>query len=170
MRIPTHKIYRAFPELDRFSDEECERMMVRANRGVRGFVHQGMGCALGLAAMVLSGVAWLVVSSLVAGFVLRGLGMPTENGLVLGAVILGVTVLPAFCGLWVYDVFRRRALLAEIRTQIDRVRCFGCDYILIGQVARDGAVTCPECGQHVTLDRLGITEDDLIPPPRGDLA
>ncbi len=30
MRIPFSKVYRAFPELDRFSDAECRRLVVRA--------------------------------------------------------------------------------------------------------------------------------------------
>lgn len=48
MRIPTHKIYRAFPELDRFSDEECERMMVRAGGGRFGTVSRGRRVYSGL--------------------------------------------------------------------------------------------------------------------------
>ena len=34
MRIVTHKLYRAFPELDRFDDERCQNFVRSANRGL----------------------------------------------------------------------------------------------------------------------------------------
>jgi len=36
MRLPAFKVYRAFPELDRFSDEQCEGFVAAANRSGSG--------------------------------------------------------------------------------------------------------------------------------------
>lgn len=36
MIIPFSRVYRAFPELDRFSDDECDRFVSLAQRSFRG--------------------------------------------------------------------------------------------------------------------------------------
>lgn len=50
MRIPVSKIYRAFPELDSFTDEQCERFMKRIE--------------LSKARKILTNAAFLLISGL----------------------------------------------------------------------------------------------------------
>lgn len=80
-----------------------------------------------------------------------------------GAPFVGL-LMPALSAMLVRDVLLRRALKKAIELKVERVRCRQCEYILIGQRAFKDAVTCPECGNTATLESLGITEDDLIPP------
>ncbi len=51
MRLPAFKVYRAFPELDRFSDEQCRRFMSAAKRGLARRIIHGI-TQLGAAAAV----------------------------------------------------------------------------------------------------------------------
>ena len=57
MRLLVRRIYRAFPELDRYSDEQCRRFVRSANRGWRRTLHASL-----IALVVMGGVglgAWL---------------------------------------------------------------------------------------------------------------
>jgi len=158
MRILTRRLYRAFPELDRFNDLQCERLMRR--------VHLDAWARL----LVRSSAAVVFVTAFV--FVLALLNTtdvlaPAEklfrDGDILFA-LLCLLALPAFIAALTRDAALRRFLIRAIRLRIDRVRCLGCKYILIGQRCEDGAVTCPECGQINSLLALGIAEEDLMPP------
>ena len=69
----------------------------------------------------------------------------------------------ADCG---YDA-QWQGLRRAMQSQIERIRCPSCKYVLLGQRVSGGAVICPECGAPTTLMHLGITEADLIPPTDG---
>lgn len=145
MRLIVSKLYRAFPELDRFSDEQCELFVRAANRS----------WAWRLA-------RWLVIALLAVGVVAAGMGVTAVAiGLsrvwnsVLGhlgsATALGAVLLVGFAALL---VVRDRLLARRVRCLLnDRGRCFECGYSLLGTpVGSDLMVVCPECGSRVESD------------------
>jgi hypothetical protein len=163
LRIPFNKLYRAFPELDRFSDQQCEKLMKRLD--VKGYGAVAVRGWTAVAVVVgFAGSCGLVgcVGAMVDDS--RGGGSLTAPLLMLCAFF----VPPAVVGFLTRDLLLRHFLIKAIHVQLDRVRCPQCKYILLGQAAVNGAVTCPECGAPVTLRRLGITEADLIPPVAGE--
>lgn len=168
MRIPTSKIYRAFPELDEFSDEQCQRFMQRIR--VSGLVQ-----ALPWVVFLITAVVGLVIDCAISGFVLdmveEGLRSRKDGSLLSiidGVVCLLMIGLPLFFGLIARDLMLRRHLRLVIDERLNRIRCLACKYILIGQVVHDERVACPECGHGMSLAELGIVEADLIPPDMQD--
>jgi hypothetical protein len=158
MRILTRKIYRAFPELDLFSDIQCERLMRRVA------LNAGARMAVQVTAVIgFVGAFFLVIVFLLTTEILE----PTEKLFTDADVLfflLCIFLIPALVGALSRDVVLRDRLIKAIRLRIDRVRCLDCKYILIGQQAESDAVTCPECGRINRLLELGIAEEDLIPP------
>lgn len=168
MRIPKRKIYRAFPELDLFSDEQCERFMRRIEvSGLRKEVPR--------TGFLLAAGSTLFFGCFVSGIMLDAyyftLIRSGDEVVKIFCILLGMLVflsLPPMLGLLARDVLLRRNLRSVIHEKLDRIRCLTCRCILIGQVARDGRVTCPECGRVQFLGELGIVEGDLIPPVMSD--
>jgi hypothetical protein len=164
MRIPVRKIYRAFPEFDSFSDEQCERFMLRVQLS-------GSKKALPILVGVLVAMITLIVCCAVSGFIFDMVyaGMERQRARKLEfAMDLSLVLIPpvfAFLlGLFARDLLLRRHLRLVIEDKLNRIRCLGCKYILIGQVVANQMVRCPECGRVHSLDELGVVEADLIPP------
>jgi len=165
LRIPRSKIYRAFPELDPFSDEDCQRFMQRArSQGgfevfINGALYGGGGAILAILFIVMAPLfTWL------SRLFWDQLGRARSEELAIFIILLLVGSLPTMGGLIARDIVYRRLMQRAINLQLDRIRCLECQYSLLGQVARDGRVRCPECGAVVTLRRLGLSAEDLIPP------
>jgi hypothetical protein len=158
MRIPFKNVYRAFPELDRFSDVQCRLLMRRVQLNYVSRV------LVALVPVVAFLVSLAVVIILLATTDVRAAAgrLVTDGDLWLSH--LALAGIPPFVGLLTRDRLLRRFLLRAIRLRIDRVRCRYCRYILIGQQPFENRVTCPECGGSNPLPVLGITADDLIPP------
>ncbi len=146
MRIPVKKIYRAFPELDGFSDEACERFVKRALHGGRvlqlGFsIAAGVGIGLLLWPLLIV-VCQTLMSSAGEGIVSRGVQ-------VVG--LTGSVWMPAVGGLAARDVVMRRWLSRWIVES----RCPGCEYPLEGLPIEAGRVKCPECGEETGREEKG---------------
>lgn len=165
MRIPTSKIYRAFPELDRFTDYQCQLLMRR--------VRLQLGATLGWTALIVGAYfALMIVVGMALGFLAAILGesadVPIKYEQFVTLLILLVLIgLPALGCVYLRDAILRYRLSRSIDYEINRIRCLHCKYILIGQVPSGGYVGCPECGASFKLGELGLTEDDLLPPPQG---
>ncbi len=149
VRFFTRKIYRKFPELDAFSDEQCERLVRAANRRGARFVRWllvmlGMGLLtlfVGFPLGLLAAVWIAMLYSQAPG----GKPLPDWIPLALSAGTLGTI----FGVILLSGLSIRNSLL---RASIDRVLrsrriCAACDYELVGLPARpDGVLVCPECG------------------------
>lgn len=162
MRLMTRQIYRAFPELDSFSDEQCRFYVARVTSSWRYLavmpvcVLAGIGGIAVLSITVLRTLA-LILDDLRLGAAIREMANPL---IMIGAVLM-VVVLPGIAGLRVRD----HVLWLFLRSQIGRARCLGCEYSLLGQRIIAGTITCPECGRATTLHELGMqSADELIPP------
>lgn len=178
MRLPTDKVWRAFPELDRFSDEQC-RAFVKAARRKWGWR------LLRVAVMAAS----VPVTVTLAVLVVVRAGSLVEGRTVSGGVAAVVQVVAGLIGLAIIAggllgalVIRDRLLRWRIRYALfNRGTCIGCHYRLVGlPVAEGNLVTCPECGLETKVDpalgELALSEsggrilrpvdERLLPRPR----
>ena len=177
MRIITRRIYRAFPELDRYDDDRCERF-VRAAR--RGFVRSAVRMGLVGLAFVVAMIAGLFPLWYAGGAIDRW--TPIRQGTPLGMALLMVLIAVPCLGLAPLAGFLTRDFLLRRRVRyVLRARgvCLNCRYTLIGLPVGDGnTVACPECATecHVdpslgelTLDESGMARytpsPDALPKP-----
>lgn len=152
MRLPVKKVYRAFPELDQFSDAECQRYIQHVRR------RKTIGCLPFLVGLAVSPF-WLIVLILLANTLRRPPGI-----IVLFVVATSLIWGPAIIGLIARDL----ALIRAIREQINNARCPECQYSLLGLAVHHGDdglpwVRCPECGTKIFLLDLNLSPGDLIP-------
>lgn len=168
VRIPKTNLYRAFPELDRFSDEQCERFMQRVR--ITGMYRPLCWTAISFASLVTLAVIAMALALYADELhcsLWLWLDRAAADTLVLACWIVPTPVVPVLVGLLTRDVVLRIYLRRVVRMQIERVRCRSCKYVLIGQRVTDGFVTCPECGARIPLQILGVTAEDLVPPAPG---
>lgn len=148
MRLIRSKIYRAFPELDRFDDEQCRRFVHAANsswrRRIGRWVVVGVTTGVLLVGAVIGCVA--LGSYLDDHMVFWG----TIGYFGWGVLFVVGTGLALLGGL----VLRDRILRLRVRQLIRRCgSCPNCHYSLLGmRVAGDHAIVCPECGTRVLAD------------------
>lgn len=147
MRVPGRKIYRALPELDGFTDEQCSRFVRAATRtrwwfAIR-FVMWGGWIAL-IGAFSLAG--WFTITG--AGqprLAMWAVARPFTATVLLAAVLLSGPAL-----LIARDRLLRWRIGLLLRT---RGRCLKCGYGLLGlPVDEELRVRCPECGATTVVD------------------
>ncbi len=160
MRLPVSKIYRAFPELDRFSDAECDRFVQLAVKD-RPFQ----------TALVTIGILALLTIAMVGGLTfflglfsvldtyakpLRQLDMwPAAQILLIAVVLTALVYLAAFLP-------RDKWIRSVIANRLRSTRCLSCNYSLLGLDIRQGMVECPECGCRSSIADRGLTAEDLL--------
>lgn len=157
VRFHPLKFYRAYPELDGYSDEECQRMVWQAIARRED--------AIWIIPLAGAVVAFLIAGSM-AGTLLSVLGSIAVSGgfsamaSSLGSVVV-ISLIPAVIA-WVFT--RRTLIIRSIRNNMNRAKCPYCWFSLVGLTAREGEVRCPECGETSSLIELRLTPDDLIDP------
>jgi hypothetical protein len=148
MRIPGTKVYRAFPEFDRFTDEQCERFLAAA-------VQLGWRRVLRWVITGVAGVVLFVVAVVPSLFARVALEKPLAlSGLLTFVADLLSVLVPScvggFGGVLVRDVLLRQHLRRLINT---RGSCSACGYRLLGlPVSEANTVACPECGHVSEVD------------------
>ena len=162
-RIPTTRLYRAFPELDRFDDDQCRRLMKRIE------LQPGANWLIRLVPLLLASLLFMAGCAGLFHYTtaLRSAATWLYEDWDLVIALLLAFGTPAAVAFVSRDLLLRHYLIKAINMRIDRVRCRSCGYILIGQTAVDRRVCCPECGSVTRLSDLGITEADLLPPKAG---
>ncbi len=143
MRLPISKVWRAFPELDRFDDARCARYVGEAKR-------ESWRSGLLVAALIpLSVLAWMI-SVAVAIAILDlmqpgGAGPGTAGTITAFALYAGTPLVLLLILLKARDRWLQRA----IRNRLNVARCLGCSYSLLGLTPIKGScvVVCPECGK-----------------------
>ena len=157
MRVPGTKIYRAFAELDRFSDEQCERFLAAAMRPTIRRVLRWVGCC----------VVGLVIAALcIGGMTLFDMNVARGQRIFEKALLVLVLV-PTVAGVFAIALMRDVLLRRRMRHVINnRATCTGCGYKLLGlPVTSACMVACPECGAASEVDQalgeLAVTADGL---------
>jgi hypothetical protein len=160
MRIIASPIYRAFPELDGFTDEQCRRYVDLARGGQRSRVMFEV-------ARVMLSLGCVYVSYPV---VLRNWSWSEADWLITLSVAMMATVFLLFMLFW-RDVLLRLLVRRVLRGS---ARCPSCDYSAMGLVvSANYAVTCPECGKSIDItayrDHCVAGADGALRfmPPRG---
>lgn len=167
MRLVVGRIYRAFRELDRFSDEECRRYVRRASKGwSKGWMALfPVGALLGAAAWA-AGFAALFIRVFRPSWPIE---LNAEGTLFVLGIAVGSVLFAALGVLLARDLM----LWIGLRRVIHAARCPKCRYTLMGlpidyvglppPKPGDARVRCPECGKLVVLLDHGLTPLDLIP-------
>jgi len=148
MRLLVRKVYRAFPELDSYSDEQCSRFVHAAKRGIwrKLFRYGLLGTAL---VLIMLAVLFLsAMAAMAAPFPPKSPFWWYESVGVLVLIAMGI---PSLALVWYFrDWMLRRRIGFVLRS---RGRCGGCGYSLIGlPVSANATVVCPECGFDCKVD------------------
>lgn len=160
MRIPTRRLHRAFPELDRFTDEQCKIFIRAASKhGWRPRIHAAILLLsvplTGLLALTASSFARLWIDKNVPG----GVDRPAWDWVEYAGYLLA-----CFGAALVAFLLRDLLFISRVRRVIrGRGSCIGCRYSLLGITIAEGfTVTCPECGLSIEADPElhEITTDD----------
>lgn len=153
MRLPTSKVYRAFPELDQFSDAQCRAFVRLANHDV----------SKALVRFLLYLVSGAVVA-FVSGAVLIAILTAWQPNPMFGAcfLLVGVTAPTGVALLALRDALLRNRIR---RVFTLRGSCAGCSYALVGlpvvEAGPNGEreVRCPECGLSRAIESADIQVD-----------
>jgi hypothetical protein len=172
MRIPYSKVYRAFPELDRFSDAECERFIVIARDRFAASMATGKVLAVLAFALVtpVFGMLWFGLGDAIIDWAIdpsrasRARFYAEDRWWYTLYIILGACLTPFAGGVAALYV-RDRSLIRVISRQLITARCASCAYSLLGLQVVAGTVTCPECGAACVLADRGLTPQDIIAGP-----
>jgi len=160
MRILTRKIYRAYPELDKYEDDVCKRYIKRAKRLQNAWKFWLML----FVALPISLAVWVGVvfgTGYLMNEYFHDVSYTTETFIFLVSGT-GIAWMPALTSLFIRDRWLHRC----IRKQLTGVQCPPCGYSLIGLTIINPdhpIVHCPECGQVTLLSDLGLTEADIDP-------
>jgi hypothetical protein len=163
--VPLSKVYRAFPELDRFSDQECADFVARART-------RGRLVLWPWATALVLGVVWWFGLRPIATWAAAAMFSERTGDLTLLAAILGFfTLAVGTTGFAAFTV--RDAILRDlVRGRINTARCPACKHSLLGLPLVPGteaeSVRCPECGSVTALAMIGLSHRYLIPPSEPD--
>lgn len=166
MRLPLSKVYRAFPELDRFSDEQCERFVERAKNDYPG-------SRLGVALLALGVIVAVIVALSIPERMLWAVWSQRFTGRLEREQALDLVVA---LSAWFYALLfclgmliaRDRWLIRTITLRVHQTSCPSCRYSLLGLVVDNGVIVCPECAAPFFLADHGMTAEDLISRPTRD--
>jgi hypothetical protein len=157
LRILSRKTWRAFPELDRFDDDTCNRLIQRV-WNQRGSWSLGV---LILISVPVSLVLWFVIM-IVTALVFELSVFPTMSE-VLVLMQRGFIGGPLIAGFIVRDLWVSK----QIRKHIDGVICKECEYSLLGLEINKSSVNayvlCPECGVKNEFIDGELAEADIKP-------
>jgi hypothetical protein len=158
VRLPLSEPWRAFSELDQFSDAQCRAYVVAVKRERRASRAFAGVCWVAAVVLIVPLGAW-VGTLLAPDSVQRPRNTPAEDfGFLLIIVCAAFPLLMA--RLLIRDFWLRRSLRAHLRA----AHCPVCAYVLLGLMVHDGAVQCPECGERIVLAKMGLTPESLLAP------
>jgi hypothetical protein len=151
MRLLTSTLWRAFPELDEFSDDLCRKFVKAATARWRSqalrFVLVGL---VAVATVVVAVFAFAIARPIYDTWILFRT-LPNTAVVLIQAVGLSIPLLIGFaCALVVRDQILRRQVCRVIRK---RGACVRCAYSLLGMPVNAALhVVCPECGMTTVVD------------------
>jgi hypothetical protein len=159
VRLVTRKLWRAFPELDRFDDDQCRRFVDAACSRQDLQVVRGLCC--GVAAVLVLTIPWTAgwaddAGEYFWGWPGAGLGKWFESvwwyrPFWFAALVgVGMLLLAALAAGMTRDVLLRRRVK---QVMVSHGSCSACTYFLGGLPVNEySLVMCPECGASVRVD------------------
>lgn len=174
MRLPARKVYRAFRELDRFADGQCEIFVHAARRGTARRIRRGILQAI--AALVGLACGWAATLGVLYALYHEDIATGRHNRSDLAFYLMAGMWMALGLGGAALGWFLSRDLL--LRWRIRRVlgtrgSCAMCGYGLTGlPFVAEFLVVCPECGYRfgaepnlgeVVLD--AASEKRFLPSP-----
>ncbi len=170
MRSARKKLYRSFPELDRFPDSACDLMVSRmeASRSFTlplmlsiTFIVLGVfGCGMAL---------WLIVQESWTAFekdLFDRYGRPMSDVLGLGLAYAPMLIASGLAGLLARDALSKILLRRAIARRIRSTRCTNCHVSLLGLPTIGNTVRCPACDRVMGLSELDLSSPvELLSPP-----
>jgi hypothetical protein len=154
MRIPYHNVCRAFPELDPFSDEQCQRFL-QATLRRHWISRQGIRLLM----IVVFSAGWILLTLITMPIVLS-LGPRYITWQVPTAFIS--VIIGAFAGGVAGLMIRDRWLRMVLRRRLLELACPACTYSLLGLAAQDGIIICPECGVPFEMTKENVEPDTTL--------
>jgi hypothetical protein len=154
MRIPYHNVCRAFPELDPFSDEQCQRFL---HATMRKHWISRQGIRLLMIAMFCAG--WILLT-LIAMPIVISFGpkyLTWQVPIAIISVIIG-----AFAGGVAGLMIRDRWLRKLLSRRLLELACPACTYSLLGLAAQEGRIICPECGVPYEMTKENVEPDTTL--------
>ena len=151
MRLITRKLWRAFPELDRFDDERCERFVMMSRRKLFPATLRSL----------VAGAVWLVgfaptiiLCEIVLETSEQSLGWAGRHQTLLYLFAFLILAAGLFAGSVLAMLARDRLLRGRVRRLLAaRGKCAKCRYSLWGLPVPDNlTVICPECGLRAEVD------------------
>ena len=158
MRLPTHNICRAFPELDGFSDEQCKRFLQATLK--KHWLARHRLNSLTVILFLVGGFGML--RAFVAVVQAFKISVSSNFGIEL---LLLPAIIGAFAGALTGLMIRDRWLRRRLSARILELACAGCGYSLLGLAAHQGIIICPECGSRCELASRGIEVDTTLVSP-----
>jgi uncharacterized Zn finger protein (UPF0148 family) len=160
VRVPFSEIYRAFPELDGFSDAECKRFVQRARaEKARVRAMESLTAFAGLSGLILGALLGGIVTNVLSAVAVSWVHPRTlEEGVRPIMIVVAAGLCAAGAAAFVRDGWLRNA----ITKRLSQAACPGCGYSLLGLKPVNGHVTCPECALPVSLVDRGLTQADLL--------
>lgn len=173
MRVPFTKPYRALPEFDGVSLEQCERVLDRVRDDTPNLYGVRTILAFSAAALWLAAVTATLLAS--GSDPLRVVISPAADPFRFGLLVIGPVLAASLADWLIRDQLLWRAMLREV----GRVRCRKCRQSLLGLPVEsraigapdpaDAQVRCPECGRVWKLLDIGLSVRDLIPFEQRDV-
>lgn len=152
MRLPTSKVYRAFAELDPFTDAQCRGFVHAANRGtIRQTIGVLLLVAVGVVVFVVSAVIFMLLADLAVS-----LNSPQPTLIPLTIFTVGSVGTTSLAVLGLRDVLLRCRIRRVFRR---RGACASCGYTLVGLPVSGQGVQCPECGMARVAEAAEIQTD-----------
>jgi len=141
MRLPLLHVYRAFPALDAYSDQDC-RQFVRLTLALhwQESVRVTLGCLV-IAAMLMA-LGTMAGARLFVELMSSSVRTPERR--VMAFAVFGAMV--GF-GPVVALVLRDRWLRRKLGDRLRLCECLACGYSLVGLAVRGEQLLCPECGR-----------------------
>ena len=161
MRLPRTRSYRAFPELDAFSDAECRRFTRAAMRHhpvSTTLVHLLLAPAIVSIGVLLALVFWATSGA-------TGLGGKPAHDLGAAGLVMGATVVVVGSIGLIWLALRDRWLRRILDDQLGGARCRACGYSLLGLPVMGNHIVCPECGRGFDLRETGLSQEDVLARP-----
>lgn len=160
MRLPYSNVCRAFPELDRFTDEQCAEYVRQVRKRFRRSRRAYLAARWMLTPLIAAGAFVLAILATFSIFDIRTLRYFSDWTLLLLALALAsIAALPSMLFFFASDhVWLRR----RIRRHMEQIKCPQCSYAMLGLSIHDGVMRCPECGERVDLRLLGLTAADVM--------